>query len=103
MVERIAEHNRVRFKTVCLNQRGETVLRGEAVILPPKSEISYTEPATNRVTLLEWSLLPYQWTADTITNWTRFYADAVAAWSAPTRSGQRTTSRQAETPTATKA
>lgn len=30
------EKNRVKFKTICINQRGKTILDGEAVVSPPK-------------------------------------------------------------------
>ena len=34
IIEKIAERNRVRLKTVCRNQDGTVVLEGEAVVLP---------------------------------------------------------------------
>lgn len=36
ILELIPEKNRVRLKTVCLNQKGVQVLEGEAVVSPPK-------------------------------------------------------------------
>ncbi len=83
VAERLVEHNRVRFKTVCVNQRGETVLRGEAVILPPKAEISYTERVVGSVAWLEWSLLSYRWAAEAVNSWTGFWTTAYAAWAVP--------------------
>lgn len=35
VLECIEERNRVRMETVCLNQRGETVVAGEALVMPP--------------------------------------------------------------------
>jgi 3-hydroxybutyryl-CoA dehydratase len=35
VMETIPEKNRVRMETVCINQNGDTVLSGEAVIMPP--------------------------------------------------------------------
>ncbi|MBM4452244.1 MAG: MaoC family dehydratase [Chloroflexi bacterium] len=35
VLELITEKNRVRLETVCTNQRGETVLSGEALVMPP--------------------------------------------------------------------
>ncbi|MBW2147923.1 MAG: MaoC family dehydratase [Deltaproteobacteria bacterium] len=37
VLERIEEKNRVRLETVCINQRGETILTGEALVMPPAS------------------------------------------------------------------
>ena len=36
IIEMITEKNRVRFKTVCVNQDGTEILDGEAVVSPPK-------------------------------------------------------------------
>ena len=103
VVERFVEHNRVRFKTVCVNQRGETVMRGEAVVLPPKVEISYAEGVTDNIAWLEWSRLPYQWATEAVTSWTRFYAAALGAWSASADSARSMTAQDAKTPTVTEA
>jgi len=35
VLELIKEKNRVRLETVCTNQRGETVVTGEALVMPP--------------------------------------------------------------------
>ncbi len=35
VLELIREKNRVRIETVCTNQRGEAVLSGEALVMPP--------------------------------------------------------------------
>jgi 3-hydroxybutyryl-CoA dehydratase len=35
VVELLKEKNRARLETVCINQRGETVLTGEALVMPP--------------------------------------------------------------------
>jgi len=83
VVDRSVEHNRVRFKTVCVNQRDETVLRGEAVVLPPKAEIRYMEREAGNVAWLELSLISYRWATEAVSNWTRFYASAAAVWIDP--------------------
>lgn len=36
VVELLPDRNRVRLETICVNQRGERVLSGEAWVLPPK-------------------------------------------------------------------
>ena len=35
VLELLEEKNRVSLETVCINQRGETVLTGEALVMPP--------------------------------------------------------------------
>jgi 3-hydroxybutyryl-CoA dehydratase len=35
VVELLREKNRARLETVCINQRGETILTGEALVMPP--------------------------------------------------------------------
>ena len=35
IIELLKERNRARLETVCANQRGETVLTGEALVMPP--------------------------------------------------------------------
>jgi 3-hydroxybutyryl-CoA dehydratase len=37
VVEILRDKNRVRFKTVCVNQEGTLVVDGEAVVSPPKA------------------------------------------------------------------
>ena len=43
VAEVIPERNRVRLKTICVNQRGEEVLSGEAWVKPPKTRIVYAD------------------------------------------------------------
>ncbi len=38
VIEKIEEKNRIKLKTVCLNQSGEAVLSGEAMVMPPKAK-----------------------------------------------------------------
>lgn len=45
VAELLPQRNRARLKTVCLNQRGEEVLTGEAWVVPPKSPIHYPDAA----------------------------------------------------------
>ena len=42
VVERIVERNRVRLKTTCVNQDGDQVMEGEALLSPPKTAVAYT-------------------------------------------------------------
>src|SRR5262245_7646474 len=41
IAELVVDRNRARLKTVCVNQRGEEVLTGEAWVKPPKERIVY--------------------------------------------------------------
>ena len=52
VTERLAEKNRVRLRTVCVNQRGEEVLSGEAWVMPSADAVVY-ERAAERWSLLE--------------------------------------------------
>jgi 3-hydroxybutyryl-CoA dehydratase len=36
VVELLREKNRARLETVCINQRGEIILTGEALVMPPR-------------------------------------------------------------------
>jgi 3-hydroxybutyryl-CoA dehydratase len=36
ILELIEEKNRIRIETICENQKGEAVVAGEALIMPPK-------------------------------------------------------------------
>ncbi len=36
VVERIEEKNRITLETICVNQRGEIVVKGKAVVMPPR-------------------------------------------------------------------
>lgn len=36
VIERLEEKNRITLETICTNQRGEVVIKGKAVVMPPK-------------------------------------------------------------------
>lgn len=36
VIERIEEKNRITLETICTNQRGEIVVKGKAMVMPPK-------------------------------------------------------------------
>jgi len=40
VLEILGEKNRLRLETVCLNQNGDTVLTGEALVMPPRPAAS---------------------------------------------------------------
>jgi acyl dehydratase len=43
IVEVLRERNRIRLATVCLNQRGEEVLTGEAWVMPSRESVVYPD------------------------------------------------------------
>jgi acyl dehydratase len=69
VVEMLIERNRIRLQTVCVNQRGEEVLSGEAWIMPSRTRVVYEErPAGVAVwPALAWN--PWAWTAQAMTFW----------------------------------
>jgi 3-hydroxybutyryl-CoA dehydratase len=48
VAERVAERNRLRLSTTCVNQDGELLLEGEAWVLPTATRIEYAAPAPAR-------------------------------------------------------
>jgi 3-hydroxybutyryl-CoA dehydratase len=48
VVEQVAERNRLRLRTVCVNQSDEVLLDGEAWVLPSPTRIEYSAPAPAR-------------------------------------------------------
>jgi 3-hydroxybutyryl-CoA dehydratase len=57
------EKNRVRLKTVCVNQRGEEVLGGEALVMPSRLPVRYERVADPAALLTLWALSPWAWAA----------------------------------------
>jgi len=48
VAERVAERNRLRLGTTCVNQDGELLLEGEAWVLPSPARIEYAAPSPVR-------------------------------------------------------
>ena len=46
VAERVAERNRLRLGTTCVNQDGELLLEGEAWVLPSPTRIEYAAPSS---------------------------------------------------------
>ena len=63
VVEVVREKNRIRLKTVCTNQRAEDVLIGEAVVMPSRTRVEYTQPAQSLGIFALWTLQPLAWMA----------------------------------------
>ena len=79
VLEIVRERNRVRLRTVCVNQRGEEVLAGEAWVLPPKSQVVYAEDKSGAGALAFWALQPWAWAAQALSVWGVLGLSALAA------------------------
>jgi acyl dehydratase len=63
VLEANREKNRMRLRTVCANQRGEEVLAGEALVMPPASRVVYGERGGGVGALAACALAPWAWIA----------------------------------------
>jgi acyl dehydratase len=68
IAEILRERNRIRLETVCVNQRGEDVLVGEAWVMPSTTAIVYDRPKVWTAMRL-WTVHPWFWTAQAMTAW----------------------------------
>ncbi|HYE89820.1 MAG TPA: MaoC family dehydratase [Terriglobales bacterium] len=70
IAEVIRERNRIRLATVCLNQRGEEVLSGEAWVMPSRSAIVYEERRGGGLAAMAgWPMAPWTWAAEATAAW----------------------------------
>jgi acyl dehydratase len=74
IIESVPERNRIRLKTVCVNERGEEVLTGEAWIKPPKERLVYTGHTSAGQTLGP----PWAWGAAVVSMYSRMALFALA-------------------------
>jgi len=70
VLETNREKNRMRLRTVCTNQRGEEVLTGEALVMPPKTRVEYSKPLEGTGLLTMWALAPWAWLTQGAAVWT---------------------------------
>ena len=63
VVEASLEKNRVRLRTSCVNQHGEEVLAGEAVVKPSRTPVRYERTVGPAAPLTLWALAPWAWAA----------------------------------------
>jgi acyl dehydratase len=88
VVELDPVRNRARLRTVCVNQRGEDVLAGEALVMPARRPLVYApEPAAGWLAV--WALSPWAWAAQAATLWgmlglTLLAPRALPRWAAAT-------------------
>jgi hypothetical protein len=76
VLEVLVARNRARLQTVCVNQRGEEVLSGEAWVLPSKAPVVYEEqrPAGSLTALM---LGPWAMAAQAARLWAALVTSAV--------------------------
>jgi acyl dehydratase len=68
VVEVIPERNRIRMRTVCVNQHGDEVLSGEAWVMPSKVAVVYERPE-RAASFALLAFQPWAWAAQTMTLW----------------------------------
>ena len=69
VLETNRDKNRMRLRTVCTNQRGEDVLTGEALVMPPKERIVYDKAPGGEGLLALWTLGPWAWATQAMAVW----------------------------------
>ena len=69
IVEMLAERNRIRLQTVCVNQRGEEVLSGEAWIMPSRTRVVYEGRVERVPDWTELACTPWTWAAQAMSFW----------------------------------
>jgi acyl dehydratase len=80
VVERVVERNRLRLKTTCVNQDGDLVMEGEALLLPPKTAVAYTERKAAAAAVTHWSAQPAVLAAEAASNWARLSTSMLQVW-----------------------
>jgi len=83
VMEVIGDRNRIRLATVCLNQRGEEVLTGEAWVMPSRESIVYERAASAPAVAL--ALSPWTWAARTLALWATFNLSLLSAATSTSR------------------
>ena len=63
VMEANREKNRVRLRTSCVNQRGDAVLEGEALVMPSRTKVRYERAAEPATLVALWALGPWAWAA----------------------------------------
>ena len=77
VLEVIRERNRVRLQTVCVNQRDEEVLSGEAWVMPSRSRVTYEGRRQPTASLAALALHPWALAAQTMRLWAAMVTSAV--------------------------
>ncbi len=53
--------NRLRLHTSCVNQRGETVLEGAALVMPSRTPVRYERATDPAALVTAWAMAPWPW------------------------------------------
>ena len=69
VIEVLRERNRIRLQTVCVNQRDEEVLSGEAWVMPSRTPVVYEGRPVSAASLAALTLAPWTWAAQTMALW----------------------------------
>jgi acyl dehydratase len=69
ITEVIRERNRIRLQTVCVNQRHDVVLAGEAWVMPSRTRVDYAGRLAPAAALTSLTLSPWTWAAQAMTLW----------------------------------
>jgi acyl dehydratase len=77
VIEVLAERNRARLQTVCVNQRGEEVLSGEAWVMPSKAPVVYEERPRPAGSLAALALGPWAMATQAARLWAALVTSAV--------------------------
>jgi 3-hydroxybutyryl-CoA dehydratase len=78
VIECNREKNRARLRTACTNQRGESVLIGEALVMPSRTEVAYEEQRSGRGLVALWAFQPWALAAQAVALWSML---GLSAWS----------------------
>jgi acyl dehydratase len=71
--------NRLRLRTVCINQREEDVLTGEALVMPSRTTVVYETPTEPAAATVLWPLNPWAWAAEATAMWMTLGLSALGA------------------------
>ena len=77
VLEVVRDRNRIRLQTVCVNQRGEEVLSGEAWVMPSKSRVVYEKQSPTVGSLATLALQPWALAAHAMRLWATVVTSAV--------------------------
>ena len=79
VVEVLRERNRIRLQTVCVNQRGEEVLAGEAWIMPSRTRVVYDGRPASAAALAALAWTPWALAAQAMSLWSLMGVSLLAA------------------------
>lgn len=77
VLEVVRDRNRIRLQTVCVNQRGEEVLSGEAWVMPSKARVVYEKQSPSVGSLAALALQPWALAAHAMRLWATVVTSAV--------------------------